>query len=122
MYQRNKNLTHNSQELRKNMTPQEKRLWYDFLKKPPITARRQYNIENYIVDFYIPEKKLVIEIDGEQHYKQEHKTEDKKRDENLKGKGITVLRYDNRDIDRNFDGVCNYLIQFLGFEYSELKR
>ena len=122
MYQRNKNLTHNAQELRKNMTPQEKRLWYDFLKKLPITVRRQYNIENYIVDFYIPERKLVIEIDGEQHYKQEHKAEDIKRDENLREKGITVLRYDNRDIDRNFDGVCDYLIRLLGFEYSELKK
>lgn len=122
MYQRNKNLTHNAQELRKNMTPQEKRLWYDFLKKLPITVRRQYNIENYIVDFYIPERKLVIEIDGEQHYKQEHKKDDIKRDENLKEKGIVVLRYDNRDIDRNFDGVCDHIVNLLRIDYSELKR
>lgn len=63
----NKNLVKNAQELRKNMTPEEKHLWYDFLKKLPFNVRRQHNIENYIVDFYIAEKKAVIEVDGIQH-------------------------------------------------------
>ena len=56
-----------AQDLRKNMTPEEKNLWYKFLKRLPITVKRQHQIENYIVDFYIPEKKIVIELDGSQH-------------------------------------------------------
>lgn len=122
MYQRNNKLTPVAQLLRKNMTPQEKHLWYDFLKKLPFTVRRQYNINNYIVDFYIPEKKTVIEVDGEQHYKEEHKKSDKERDRVLAELGISVLRYDNRDIDRHFEGVCKRLAQLFEVDYSELKR
>ena len=67
IYKYNKKLVANAQILRKNMTKQEKHLWYDFLKKLPITVNRQRNIGNYIVDFFIPSAKLVIEIDGAQH-------------------------------------------------------
>ena len=65
----NKSLVKNAQNLRKNMTPEEKHLWYDFLKRLPLTVKRQQNLENYIVDFYIPSKKVVIEVDGIQHQK-----------------------------------------------------
>ena len=63
----NKKLIKNAQTLRKNMTDEEKHLWYDFLKKLPFTVNRQKNIRNYIVDFYIHSKGIVIELDGPQH-------------------------------------------------------
>ena len=77
----NKKLVENAKELRKNMTPEEKKLWYGLLKRLPMTVKRQHNIENYIVDFYIASKKIVIEIDGIQHLTPEHKESDEKRDE-----------------------------------------
>ena len=63
----NKKLVENARQLRKNMTPEERHLWYDFLKKLPVNVRRHHNIENYIVDFYIAKNKIVIELDGRQH-------------------------------------------------------
>ena len=110
MYPRNVNLTPNAQQLRKNMTPQERHLWYDFLKKASISAKRQYIIEKYIVDFYIPRAKLVIELDGSQHYDGKVSETDKVRDEELKKLGVTVVRYSNRDIDENFEAVCNDIL------------
>ena len=94
----NKNLVQNARELRKNMTPEEKHLWYDFLKKLPLTVKRQHNIENYIVDFYIASKKIAIEIDGGQHYTPENKAEDERRDTLLATWGINVLRYARGDV------------------------
>ena len=94
----NKDLVVNAQALRKNMTPEEKHLWYDLLKRLPIKTHRQYNIGNYIVDFYIPKKQLVIEIDGIQHLTQEHKEKDQARDKYLEEQGLTVLRFPNRSI------------------------
>ena len=75
----NKKLVSNARTLRKNMTPEEKHLWYDFLKRLPYNVRRQHNIENYIVDFYIAENKIVIEVDGRQHLLPEHKEADEQR-------------------------------------------
>ena len=80
----NKDYVSLAQELRKNMTPEEKHLWYDFLKRLPITVNRQKNIGNYIVDFYIASKGIVIEIDGEQHGFEENREADKVRDKDLK--------------------------------------
>ncbi|MBQ6614549.1 MAG: endonuclease domain-containing protein [Clostridia bacterium] len=100
---KNSKLTENSKTLRKNMTPEEKHLWYDFLKKLSITVNRQKVIGNYIVDFYCAEKKLVIELDGSQHFENEN---DKKRDEYFESLGLKVLRYWNKDLHNNFKGVC----------------
>ena len=105
-YNYNKKLVSNAQELRKNMTPQEKHLWYDFLKKLPITVNRQKNIGNYIVDFYIPSARLVIEIDGVQHKDTYHVESDKQRDFDIKNLGNKVLRFSNFDIEKNFQFVC----------------
>ncbi len=102
----NTELTKNSQNLRKNMTKEEKHLWYDFLKKLPVTVHRQKVIAEYIVDFYCAEAKLVIELDGSQHYEEEVIKTDIERDKYLKSLGLTVLRYSNIDINRNFDSVC----------------
>ena len=104
------------------MTVEEKRLWYDFLRKLPMTVKRQYNIENYIVDFYIAEKRLVIEVDGAQHYEIENKAADEKRSENLAAWGINVLRYSNRDIRRNFNGVAEDILRKLGLSSEDLKK
>lgn len=102
----NKKFTHNSQLLRKNMTKQERHLWYDFLKNLPVTIHRQKIIGNYIVDFYCASAKIVIELDGSQHYEDKGIKKDIIRDEYLKENGITVLRYSNLDVDKNFKGVC----------------
>ncbi len=118
----NKNLVENARNLRKNMTPEEKHLWYDFLKKLPFNVRRQHNIENYIVDFYIAEKKIVIEIDGIQHTSKEHREDDQRRDFALGNWGIKVLRYSNKDINSNFRAVTNDILINLGITFEDLKK
>lgn len=117
----NKKLVPTARMLRKNMTPEEKHLWYDFLKRLPFNVRRQHNIENYIVDFYIAEKKIVIEVDGAQHYSPEHKAADEQRDAALAVWGITVLRYSNADIRNRFDAVATDILRVLKIDFSDLK-
>ncbi len=106
----NKKLTPNAQDLRKNMTKEERHLWYDFLKGLPITVNRQKVIESYIVDFYIASCKIAIELDGSQHYDNDKMEEDRKRSEFLNSLGIKVLRYSNLDIKKRFDGVCEDIL------------
>ena len=117
----NKNLVSNARTLRKNMTPEEKHLWYDFLKRLPFNVRRQHNIENYIVDFYIAEKKIVIEVDGRQHLLPEHKEADKQGDAVMSSWGIVVLRYPNDSIRNNFNAVTEDILKHLGLDHSDLK-
>ena len=117
----NKKLVSNARTLRKNMTPEEKHLWYDFLKRLPYNVRRQHNIENYIVDFYIAEKKIVIEVDGIQHTSPENRHEDEQRDALLSAWGITVLRYSNDSIRNNFNDVAADILKNLGLDFSDLK-
>ena len=117
----NKKLVANARVLRKNMTPEEKHLWYDFLKRLPYNVRRQHNIENYIVDFYIAKKKVVIEIDGIQHSALENQQADERRDKALVAWGITVLRYPNESIRKNFTEVSADILDKLGLEFSDLK-
>ena len=107
---KNGKLTENSQELRKNMTKEERHLWYDFLKTLPITFRRQKVIGRYIVDFYCAEYKIAVELDGSQHYEKENEINDRVRDEYLKSLGITVLRYSNMDVMKNFNGMCEDIL------------
>ena len=95
-----------SQKLRREMTSQEKHLWYDFLKPHPVTFRRQKQFGHYIVDFYCASAKLVVELDGSQHYEPEGKQCDADRDRYLSSLGLTMLRFSNADVDRHFDGVC----------------
>ena len=117
----NPGLTSNAKKLRKNMTPEEKHLWYDFLKYLPFAVRRQHPIENYIVDFYIAEKKIVIEVDGLQHEEAEHKKADQERDAVLSAWSITVLRYPNERIRNNFTEVAADVLKHLGLNFSDLK-
>ena len=109
----NKQLTSNSQSLRRNMTKEEKHLWYDFLKQQPTTFHRQKVIDKYIVDFYCANKKLVIELDGSQHYETQGKESDKKRDNDLNAFGIKVLRFSNFDINNNFEADCEEILKYL---------
>ena len=103
--------------LRKNMTKEERHLWYDFQKGLPVMVHRQKVIGNYIVDFYIAEQKIVIELDGSQHYAAEGHHADQIRDAYLKSLGMEVLRYSNGDINERFERVCHDIwnhIQELG--------
>ena len=84
------------------MTKEERHLWYDFLKTLPVTVHRQKVIGSYIVDFYIASAKLVIELDGSQHFEDGYQLRDIKRDEYLMKLGIRVLRYTNLEIQKNF--------------------
>ena len=121
-YKYNKNLVSTAQHLRNNMTAEEKHLWYDFLKKLPVTVNRQKNIGNYILDFFISSKRIAIEIDGAQHNMSEHKKADTKRDIDLTNLGITVLRYTNLDISKNFNAVCEDILKHLGLQPNVLKE
>lgn len=108
-YKHKKALTEKARELRKNMTKEERKLWYDFLSGYPVRFLRQKVIGNYIVDFYCARAKLVIELDGAQHYEEAARVYDQKRTEFLQEYGITVVRILNAEILRNFYGVCEYI-------------
>ena len=95
-----------ARSLRKNSTKQENHLWYDYLNQYPLRFQRQKAIKRYIADFYCHQAKLVIELDGSQHYTDEGSENDAARTEALEACGLTVLRFSNLDIDRNFEGVC----------------
>ena len=102
-----------AQVLRRRMTEEERRLWYDYLRKSPVTFQRQKVIGPYIVDFYCAKAHLVIEIDGAQHFEEEGKAKDRVRDAFLSELGIRVLRYSNVEINRNFRGVCEDILRYL---------
>ena len=99
-------LKQRAQELRKNATPHENHLWYDFLATYPVKFRRQHIIYRFIADFYCPAAKLVIELDGAQHFTDDVKAYDDARTEIIETLGVTVLRFSNNDIDHNFTDVC----------------
>ena len=98
-----------ARNLRKNMTPWERKLWYEFLRDYPVRFQRQKPIGNYIVDFYCFKAKLIIELDGSQHYNKNEQLKDKIRTEKLEDFNLTVLRFPNNEVDENFDGVCDYI-------------
>lgn len=95
-----------ARQLRKNMTKEERRLWYDFLRTYPIRFARQKILGRYIVDFYCARAKLVVELDGSQHYEDGNAERDAERTAFLTAYGLRVLRIPNNEISRNFRGVC----------------
>ena len=95
--------------LRKNMTPWERKLWYLFLREYPVKFQRQKAIGNYIVDFYCAKAGLVVELDGGGYYQPEKEKADAIRTNDLRQMGLKVIRICNLDIDRNFQGVCEYI-------------
>ena len=104
--ERNDTLKENARSLRRNMTKEEARLWYQFLCRYPLRFRRQYVIGHYIADFYCHQAKLVVELDGSQHYSPEEREYDKKRTAYLEQQGLQVLRFSNLDVLRQFQNVC----------------
>ena len=98
-----------AQELRKNMTKQERHLWHDFLSGYPVRFRRQKQFGRYIVDFYCSSAMLVLELDGGQHYTEEGLEFDRERTAYLEGLGLRVLRIPNSEVDQNFVGVCEWV-------------
>ncbi len=116
----NKKLVSTAQKLRKNMTSEEKHLWYDFLKRLPLTVNRQKNIGNYIVDFFIASHRLIIEIDGRQHRIPEHCAADQLRDNDLRKRGYTIVRYANEDINKRFCTVCKDILKHMHMEVKDI--
>ncbi|MBQ9968117.1 MAG: endonuclease domain-containing protein [Oscillospiraceae bacterium] len=104
--ERNKELTKRAQHLRKAQTKEEARLWYQFLCRYPLRFHRQYVIGNYIVDFYCHKARLVVELDGSQHFSIEEIEYDSKRTDYLESQGLQVLRFSNLDVLRQFQNVC----------------
>ena len=122
MYPYNEELTKYAKELRKNMTPEERHLWYDFLKLLPMTVKRQYVVGNYILDFFIPSVNIAIELDGSQHFDPKAREADEVRDSLLSSVGIKVIRYTNVDVNRNFYGVVTDIMRTIGVKFEDLKK
>ena len=91
------------------MTTEERHLWYDFLRGYPVKIMKQKPIGNYIVDFFCESAKLVIEIDGSQHFEEEGQAADAGRTTYLESLGLMVVRYSNREINREFRAVCEQI-------------
>ena len=99
----------NARRLRRDMTPHERKLWYLFLRKYPVKIYEQRIIGRFIVDFYCTSARLVIELDGAQHYEPQGLAYDAERSQSLTAPGLEVLRFSNRDIDRNFRDACEQI-------------
>ena len=95
-----------AKELRKNMTPWERKLWFEFLRDYPIRFQRQKAIGDYIADFYNAKARLIVELDGGGHYEPEAVERDKERSKTLEAMNLTVLRFCNNEVDRQFSSVC----------------
>ena len=117
----NKIIVPKAKELRKNMTKEERRLWYDFLRGYPVKFSRQKVLGKYIADFYCAKAKLVVELDGSRHYKEEKLKEDAERTEFLKGYEINVIRIQNNHVNSNFEGVCSYIDSIVKQSLSQLR-
>ena len=104
---KNNQLLPRARELRREMTPQERKLWYLFLRTYPVKIYKQRIIESFIVDFYCASAKLVIEVDGSQHYTESGMQYDQERSQILAGYGLQVLRFTNREVDTQFSRVCD---------------
>ena len=109
MREYNRSNIQRAKELRKNMTPWERRLWYDFLRDYPVRFQRQKAIGNYIVDFFCARANIALELDGGGHYEQEQAEKDKLRSKVLESMGIAVIRICNTDVDRHFREVCEMI-------------
>ena len=117
----NKSIVPTARMLRKNMTKEEKHLWYDFLRTYSVKFSRQKVLGKYIVDFYCAEAKLVIELDGSQHYEEEGIKYDAERTEYLQKYGLNVIRFDNSEINKNFECTCEYIDRLVKQSLSQLR-
>ena len=117
----NQQLVPLAKQLRKEMTKEERHLWYDFLRSYPVRFSRQKVLGKYIVDFYCAEAKLVIELDGSQHYEVDAMQKDADRTAFLEGYGLTVIRIPNNEIGGNFRGVCERIDAVVKQSLSHLR-
>ena len=102
-----KKINQYAKSMRRAMTPEERRLWYDFLSKHPYHFRRQQPCGGYIIDFYAPTLLFAIEVDGSQHFSQDEYARDAERTTYLRERGIHLLRFTNQQIRRDFAEVCS---------------
>ena len=117
----NKDLVPFAKQLRKEMTKEERHLWYDFLRNYPVRFLRQKVLGKYIADFYCAGAKLVIELDGSQHYDDENMEKDAERTAFLESYGLRVIRIPNNEVNRNFRGVCEYIDAAVRQSLSQLR-
>ncbi len=117
----NKQLVPLAKQLRREMTKEERHLWYDFLRTYPVRFSRQKVLGKYIADFYSAEARLVIELDGAQHYEARNLQKDASRTAFLEGYGLTVLRIPNNEVSRNFRGVCEQIDAAVKQSLSQLR-
>ena len=117
----NKQLVPLAKQLRKEMTKEERRLWYDYLRTHSVRFSRQKVLGKYIADFYSAEAKLIIELDGSQHYEEINVEKDTDRTAFLEGYGLTVIRIPNNEVMRNFRGVCAYIDAAVRQSLSQLR-
>jgi len=117
----NRNLVPFAKNLRKNMTKEERHLWYDFLQDYPIRFSRQKVLGKYIVDFYSAHAKIVVELDGSQHYTSAGEMRDFYRSEFLFGYGLRVLHFSNKEVNENFAGVCHCIDTEVKQSLSQLR-
>ena len=108
-FKHNKQLVPLAKQLRKEMTKEERHLWYDFLQSYPVRFSRQKVLGKYIADFYSASAGLVIELDGSQHYEDCNLEQDAQRTSFLESYGLKVIRIPNNEVNRNFSGVCEYI-------------
>ena len=120
-YKHNKNIVPIAKTLRKNMTKEERHLWYDFLRGYQVKFLRQKPIGKYIADFYSAEAKLIIELDGSQHYEQINTEKDTERTAFFEQYGLTVVRIPNNQVNQNFRGVCEYIDNIVMQSLSQLR-
>ena len=117
----NKQLVPFAKQLRKEMTKEERHLWYDFLRTYPVRFSRQKVLGKYIADFYSAEAKLVIELDGSQHYEDANAEKDTGRTAFFEGYGLTVIRFPNNEVMCNFRGVCEHIDAAVKQSLSQLR-
>ena len=117
----NKQLVPFAKQLRKEMTKEERHLWYDFLCSYPVRFSRQKVLGKYIADFYSAEAQLIIELDGSQHYEADEIQKDADRTAFLEGYGLTIIRIPNNEVNRNFRGVCEYIDATVKQSLSQLR-
>ena len=117
----NKQLIPLAKQLRKEMTKEERHLWYDFLRSHTVRFTRQKVLGRYIADFYSAEVKLVIELDGSQHYETDEMQKDLERTAFLESYGLRVIRIPNNELNSNFRGVCEYINAVIEQSLSQLR-
>ena len=121
LFKHNKQLVPLARQLRRDMTKEERHLWYDFLRNYPVRFIRQKIVGKYIADFYCAKARLVVEVDGSQHYEEDNRQKDEERTAWMRGYGLKVIRIPNAEVNRNFSGVCEYIDAEVRQSLSQLR-